>query len=51
MVRQRGVEYERLVHTWRANNQEVTVPDDAFLMCDGLVPRVLEDGTVCWDDP
>jgi hypothetical protein len=43
--------YEALVHTWRVHNRDVLIPDDGFLMCYGLTPRTLADGTLVWDDP
>ncbi|MBL8230558.1 MAG: hypothetical protein JNL98_18855 [Bryobacterales bacterium] len=46
-----GQQYEALVHTWRVQDREVLVPDNAFLMCYGLVPRTCNDGSIHWDDP
>lgn len=43
--------YEVLVHGWLSHNQTVMVPDNSLLMCYGLVPRILNDGRIIWDDP
>ena len=43
--------YEALVHAWLNHNRTVMLPDNSFLMCYGLVPRVLGDGQILWDDP
>ncbi len=43
--------YEALVHGWLNHNRTVMMPDNGFLMCYGLVPRVLGDGRIVWDDP
>ena len=43
--------YEALVHGWDNHNRTVMIPDNSFLMCYGLVPRVLRDGRILWDDP
>jgi hypothetical protein len=43
--------FETLVHTWDNHNKSVILPDSGFLMCYGLVPRVLNNGVICWDDP
>lgn len=42
--------YEVLVDAWRVHDREILVPDNGFLMCYGLTPRTLEDGTLVWDD-
>lgn len=42
--------FESLVHSWRNHNKTVVVPDDAFLTQYGLVPRILKDESVSWDD-
>jgi len=43
--------FESLVHTWLNHNKTVFLPDSALLMCYGLVPRTLKDGSISWDDP
>lgn len=43
--------YEALVHGWLNHNRTVMLPDNGFLMCYGLVPRVLGNGQILWDDP
>ena len=43
--------FQTLINSWRYHNKEVVLPDNILLMTYGLVPRHLEDGTVCWDDP
>jgi hypothetical protein len=45
-----GARFESLVHSWREHNKTVLLPNDAFLMRYGLVPRVLKDGNIAWDD-
>jgi hypothetical protein len=42
--------YEALVHGWLNHNRTVMLLDNSFLMCYGLVPRVLRDGRILWDD-
>lgn len=42
--------FESLVHSWREHNRTVLLPSDAFLMRYGLVPRVMKDGNIAWDD-
>jgi hypothetical protein len=46
-----GERYEPLINAWSASNHEIMLPDNSMLMVYGLVPRHLQDGTVCWDDP
>ena len=46
----RGERYEPLVLPWSSHNNTVLAPDQGFLMTYGLVPRVIIDGTVIWDD-
>ncbi len=46
-----GARYETLVEAWQNNNRYVLLPDAGFLMCYGLVPRLLQDGSMAWDDP
>jgi hypothetical protein len=49
--RNRGSEkFETITHSWVNHNKVVLSPDDAFLMCYGLVPRVIDTGII-WDDP
>ncbi|GIK99145.1 MAG: hypothetical protein BroJett029_33540 [Alphaproteobacteria bacterium] len=43
--------YEALVHGWLSHDRTVMVPDNAFLMCYGLVPRLVGDSQMKWDDP
>ncbi len=47
----REQQYEALVHGWLNHNRTVMMPDNSFLMCYGLVPRVLSTGKIVWDDP
>ena len=47
----RETRYEALVQGWPNHNRTVMVPDNSFLMCYGMVPRVLNNGRVIWDDP
>jgi len=42
--------FESLVHSWRNHNKTVLVPDDVFLRQYELVPRILKDGSMSWDD-
>ena len=42
--------FESLVHSWRNHNKTILVPNDAFPAQYGLVPRVLKDGSISWDD-
>lgn len=42
--------YEALVHGWQSHNQTVMAPDNAFMMCYGLMPRFPGDGRILWDD-
>lgn len=44
-------QYETLVNAWEIHNQIVMVPDNGLLMCYGLVPRLVDGDTICWDDP
>jgi len=46
----RSKRFETLVHSWRNHNKTVLLPDNAFLIRYGLVPRVLKDGSMSWDD-
>lgn len=43
--------FESLVHTWVNHNKRVFLPDSALLMCYGLIPRTMKDGSISWDDP
>lgn len=43
--------FESLVHTWLNHNKRVLLPDSALLMCYGLIPRTMKDGSNSWDDP
>lgn len=43
--------FESLVHTWLNHNKRVFLPDSALLMCYGLIPRIMKDGRISWDDP
>lgn len=43
--------FESLVHTWLNHNKRVFLPDSALLMCYGLTPRTMKDGSISWDDP
>ena len=43
--------YEALAHGWDNHNRMVMVPDNGFLMCYGLVPRMLDSARLVWDDP
>lgn len=45
-----GARFESLVHSWREHDRTVLLPNDAFLMRYGLVPRVLKDGNITWVD-
>ena len=45
-----GAKYETLVHTWDNHRQIILLPDDGFLMAYQLAPRVLNDGSMSWDD-
>lgn len=45
------VKYEALSHGWLNHNRTVMLPDTAFLMCYGLVPRLLDRDNMAWDDP
>ncbi|WP_436297910.1 hypothetical protein [Variovorax sp. LjRoot175] len=47
----RDERFEPLVNAWSADNREVIMPDNNLLMVYGLVPRHLDGGIVCWDDP
>jgi hypothetical protein len=42
--------YEPLVLSWGSHENTVLAPDPGFLMTYGLIPRVVADGTVVWDD-
>lgn len=42
--------FEPLVLSWESHNQTVLAPDNGFLMTYGLIPRLLKDGHVHWDD-
>jgi len=42
---------ETPVASWSHHNKVVLLPDNALLMCYGLIPRTLKDGSVSWDDP
>jgi hypothetical protein len=46
-----NTQYEPLVHGWLNHNQTVMLPDNAFLMCYGLMPRILNNSCIVWDDP
>lgn len=43
--------YETIVNSWQHHNKAVLLPDNGLLMCYGLVPRVLKENGVAWDDP
>jgi hypothetical protein len=43
--------FQTIINAWSYHNQEVVLPDNVMLMAYGLVPRQLNDGIVCWDDP
>jgi hypothetical protein len=45
-----GRKFDTLVSSWRIHNKTVVVPDNGLLMCYGLVPRYLKDGSLAWDD-
>lgn len=47
----RDEKFQTLLNAWKHHDQEVMLPDSIMLMTYGLVPRYLNDGTVCWDDP
>lgn len=42
--------YEPLVHGWSYHDRVVMLPDNSFLMCYGLVPRIVSN-EIHWDDP
>jgi len=46
-----GEKLEPLVKGWLNHDKRVLIPDTSFLMTYGLIPRILENGTICWDDP
>lgn len=43
--------YETLINAWLNHNKLVVLPDNGLLMCYGLVPRMLQNGSTAWDDP
>ena len=43
--------YETIINSWLNHNKTVILPDNGLLMCYGLIPRFLKDGTIYWDDP
>jgi hypothetical protein len=43
--------FETPLNAWKHHDQFVALPDSIFLMTYGLIPRQLENGDVCWDDP
>lgn len=46
-----GEKFQTILNSWSHHDQEVVLPDSVMLMAYGLVPRYLEGGVVCWDDP
>jgi hypothetical protein len=42
--------YETPLCTWSRHNRVVLLPDNGLLMCYGLIPRALKNGTISWDD-
>lgn len=46
-----GEKFQTVINAWKRHDREVVLPDNVMLMTYGLVPRYLDDGTVCWDDP
>src|SRR5262245_9322804 len=42
--------HEALVHSWVRHDRTVMMPDNGFLMCYGLVPRLLDRERIVWDD-
>src|SRR5207253_7758784 len=43
--------YETIVNSWLRHNKVVLLPDNGLLMCYGLVPRLLSEKGISWDDP
>ena len=43
--------FQTIINAWSYHNQNVVLPDNVMLMAYGLVPRHINDGIVCWDDP
>jgi hypothetical protein len=43
--------FQTIVNAWKYHTHNVMLPDNVMLMTYGLVPRYLNDGSVCWDDP
>lgn len=42
--------FESLVREWESHNRVVLLPSDALLACYRLVPQILKDGSISWDD-
>jgi hypothetical protein len=50
--RESGERFETLTPSWSRHNKRVLAIDNGFLMCYGLVPRVVEStAEIIWDDP
>jgi hypothetical protein len=50
--RQGGERFETLTPSWSRHNRRVFTIDSGFLMCYGLVPRLVEStAEIIWDDP
>jgi hypothetical protein len=43
--------YETIINSWLHHNKIVIVPDNGLLLCYGLVPRILKENGLSWDDP
>ncbi len=43
--------YETIVNSWLHHTKVVLMPDNGLLMCYGLVPRILKENGISWDDP
>lgn len=43
--------YETIINSWQRHNKAVVLPDNGLLMCYGLIPRILKENGMSWDDP